>query len=213
MTDKSLAAIQSELSELKARVAQLETEATEAEPLNTEWTRGYYLTYYATTGFFLGMIGAAASLLFNVVGALLVGLHPLQLIRVYLTFGMGERALALQLHDGDGGLTLIIGCCLYIATGMLLGVPFQVVLSRLADNATLAKRLLIASALGIAIWLVNFYLLLVWIQPLLFGGNWILTQIPPWVAILTHLVFAWSMALLYPLGRFHPYRVKTESTQ
>jgi hypothetical protein len=168
------------------------------------------LTYYATTGFFLGMIGAAASLLFNIVGALLVGLHPLQLIRVYLTFGMGQRALQLQLNDGDGGMTLIIGCCLYLATGMLLGVLFQVVLSRLADDATLAKRLFIASLLGIAIWFVNYYLLLSWIQPLLFSGNWILTQIPVWVAILTHLVFAWTMAVIYPLGRFEPYRVVTE---
>jgi hypothetical protein len=36
---------------------------------------------------------------------------------------------------------------------------------------------------GIGIWLVNYYLLLSWIQPLLFSGNWIVTQIPPWVAI------------------------------
>ena len=82
--------------------------------------------------------------------------------------GGDQRALQLQLSDGDGGLTLIIGCCLYLATGMLLGVPFQVVLSRLADDATLAKRLFIASLLGIAIWFVNYYLLLSWIQPLLF---------------------------------------------
>ena len=210
MTDKSLAAIQSELTELKARVAQLEAEATEVEPPSTEWTRGYYLTYYATTGFFLGMIGAAVSLLFNIVGAWLSGLHPLQLIRVYLTFGMGERALALQLNDGDGGMTLIIGCCLYIATGMLLGVLFQIVLSRLADKALLVQRLLIASLLGLGIWFFNYYLLLSWIQPLLFGGNWILAQIPPWVAILTHLVFGWTMALIYPLGKFEPYRVVTE---
>jgi hypothetical protein len=69
---------------------------------------------------------------------------------------------------------------------------------------------LIASVLSLAIWAINYYLLLSWIQPLLFGGNWILTLIPPWVAILTHLVFGWSMALLYPLGRFEPYRVVTE---
>jgi hypothetical protein len=167
------------------------------------------LTYYATAGFFLGMLAALASLLFNVVGASLVGLHPLQLIRVYLTFGAGERALNLQL-DQDGGLTLIIGCCLYIATGMVLGSLFQVVLTRVADAESLVKRLLIASILALAVWLVNYYLLLSWIQPLLFGGNWILTQIPWWVAALTHLVFGWTMALLYPLGRFEPYRVRTE---
>jgi hypothetical protein len=210
MTDQSLVAIQRELTELKARVAELEAEAAEAEKPSSQWTRSYYLTYYATTGFFLGMIAAAMSLLFNIVGAHLVGLHPLQLIRVYLTFGLGERALQLQLNDGDGGLTLIIGCCLYLATGMVLGVPFQVVLSRLADRASLAKRLFIASLLAIAVWFANYYLLLSWIQPLLFGGNWILTQIPPWVAVLTHMVFGWAMVLLYPLGRFEPYRAGME---
>jgi len=210
MAEKSLAAIQTELTELKARVAELEADAAVAEKPSNEWRRSYYLTYYATTGFFLGMIAAVTSLLFNVVGAVLVGLHPLQLIRVYLTFGLGERALQLQLKDGDSGLMLIIGCCLYLATGMVLGIPFQVVLSRLADRAPVAKRLFIASLLAIAIWIVNYYVLLSWIQPLLFGGNWIVTQIPPWVAVLTHLVFGWTMVLLYPLGRFEPYRVVTE---
>lgn len=208
MTDRDLIAVERELAELRARVAQLEAEQAE-EPRSREWTRGFYLTYYATAGFFLGMFAALASLLFNVAGSLVAGLHPLQLIRVYLTFGVGQRALNLQL-DKDGGLTLIIGCCLYIATGMVLGSLFQVVLSRLADADSLVKRLLIASILALAVWLVNYYLLLSWIQPLLFGGNWILTQIPWPVAALTHLVFGWAMALLYPLGRFEPYRVQTE---
>jgi hypothetical protein len=210
MTPNDLVAVQRELADLRNRVAQLEEDASIQEPLNTEWTRGYYLTYYATTGFFLGMIGAAVSLLFNIVGAWLMGLHPLQLIRVYLTFGMGERALALQLNDGDGGLTLIIGCCLYIAMGMLLGVLFQIVLSRWAAEESLVHRLWIASLLGLGIWFVNYYVLLSWIEPLLFGGNWIVTQIPAWVAIVTHLVFGWTMALVYPLGKFEPYRVVTE---
>jgi hypothetical protein len=210
MTDYDLTAVERELAELRARVAQLEAEATIAPPLNREWTRGYYLTYYAVAGFFLGMAGAVTSLLFNVMGSVLVGQHPLQLIRVYLTFGLGEKALDLQIDKGDGGLTVIIGCCLYIATGMLLGVLFQVVLSRFADKGTLGQRLLIASLLSVAIWLVNYYLLLSWIQPLLFGGNWIVTEIPVWVAVLTHLVFGWTMALVYPLGAFEPYRVRSE---
>jgi len=210
MTDKDLATVQKELTELRARVTQLDAEATAAEPLNIEWTRRYYLTYYATTGFFLGMIAALVSLLFNVAGSLLVGQHPLQLIRVYLTFGLGARALDLQLDKGDGGLALIIGCCLYIATGMLLGVLFQVVLSRFADKATLIKRVAIATGLALIVWVVNFYLLLSWIQPLLFGGNWIVTQIPWWVGALTHLVFGWTMALTYPLGMYETYRVRTE---
>jgi hypothetical protein len=208
MTEKDLAAVQQELANLRARVAELEEEAWTERPPDREWTRGYYLTYYATTGFFLGMVAAIASLVFNIVGSLIVGQHPLQLIRVYLTFGLGGRALDLHLHGGEGGLMLIIGCCLYIATGMLLGTIFQVVLSRFAGQAGLGQRLALASALALTVWLVNYYLLLAWIQPLLFGGNWIVALIPWWVAAATHLVFGWTMALLYPLGTFEPYRVR-----
>jgi hypothetical protein len=212
MTDRDFAALKAELTELRSRVAQLEAEASAAEPLNREWTRGYYLTYYATTGFFLGMVAALASLLFNIAGSLIVGQHPLQLIRVYLTFGLGSRALDLQLDKGDGGLTLIIGCCLYIATGMLLGVLFQVVLSRFADKASLAKRLTIATVVALLVWVVNFYVLLAWVQPLLFGGNWMVDPhfLPPWVAALTHLVFGWTMAVIYPWGMYEPYQVQAE---
>jgi hypothetical protein len=215
MTDRDLSAVQAELTELRARVAQLEAEAATAESKSaerpgTEWTRAYYLTYYATAGFFLGILGAVTSLVFNVVGSLLVGQHPLQLIKVYLTFGLGERALDPQL---DSGLALAIGCGLYIATGMLLGVLFQVVLSRFADRGSLPNRLLIASLFALLVWVVNYYLLIAWLQPRLFGGNWIVTQIPWWVGALTHLVFGWTMALTYPLGMYEPYRVQTEQTE
>ena len=210
MTDKDLATVQRELADLRARVAELEGEATASESPSLEWTRGYYLTYYATTGFFLGMLAAITSLGFNIVGSLIVGQHPLQLIRVYLTFGLGTRALDLHLHGGESGLMLIIGCCLYVATGMLLGTVFQVVLSRFAGQAGLGQRLALASALGLIVWIVNYYLLLSWLQPLLFGGNWIVAEIPWWVAALTHLVFGWTMALLYPLGTFEPYRVRMD---
>jgi hypothetical protein len=209
MTDRDLASVQKELAELRSRVSQLEEQESAVQPPDTEWTRHYYLSYYATTGFFLGMIGALTSLVLNIVGSLLVGQHPLQLIKVYLTFGLGEKALDSKL---DSGMVLAIGCCLYIVTGMLLGVVFQVVLSRFADQATLVKRLAIASGLALIVWFVNYYLLLSWIQPLLFGGNWIVnsSDLPPWVAVLTHLVFGWTMALVYPLGAYEPYRVRTE---
>jgi hypothetical protein len=47
---------------------------------------------------------------------------------------------------------------------------------------------------------VNFYLLLAPLQPLLLGGRWIAELIPWWVAALTHLIFGWTVALLYPHG-------------
>ncbi|MEX2187513.1 MAG: hypothetical protein WD875_11995, partial [Pirellulales bacterium] len=119
---------QAELSALRQRAARLEAElAAESSP---RWQpKGYYAAYYATTGFMLGIFGAAASLLFNVVGSTAVGRHPLELIRVYLTFPLGEKALN---YGFENGLVLTVGCCLYLGTGMLLGIPFQMILARFA---------------------------------------------------------------------------------
>jgi hypothetical protein len=161
---------------------------------------GYYTLFHVLAGMLLGFVGAASSLLFNVVGSLLVDQHPLQIIRVYLTFPLGESALTL-----DSGLALGIGTCLYLLTGSIYGVGFHIVLSRFFAQAAPARRFLVATALGTGLWLFNFYLVLSWLQPLLFGGSWIVLLVPFWVAALTHLVFAWTMLLLEQWGRFVPY--------
>lgn len=209
MSNGDRQAKQQQLEQLRRQVADLEAELKSAPEAGTaEWPpKGYYTGYYATAGFMLGGIAAAASLLFNVVGSLIVGQAPLRLIQVYLTFPLGERAM--EMTPADNGITLAIGCCLYLATGMLLGIPFHLVLSRVAADS-LIKRVVVATLLALLVWLINFYVLLSWLQPLLFGGRWIVDEIPPWVAALTHVVFGWTMAGLYPLGRFSPYRPETE---
>ncbi len=203
VTSESLDQKRARLAELKSQVAALEAELAAAE--GPRWRgEGYYTAYYATSGFFLGMLGASVSLLLNVIGASVFGRHPLELIRVYLTFPLGEKALELE-----QGVTLAIGCCLYLGTGMLFGMILHLILSRIAHGAAefpLARRLAIATVAGLALWLINFYGVLSWLQPMLFGGNWIVEQIPWWVAAATHLSFAWTMALVYPLGVYRPYR-------
>jgi hypothetical protein len=198
-----------ELETLRAKVRTLESELA-SEPETTTWPpRGPYTTYYATTGFLLGGVGALASLVFNIIGSVLwpsvtgTPQHPLRLVQVYLTFPLGASALQI-----DSGVTLAIGCCLYLATGMLYGMLFQVLFFRLLPDSKLTSRLVAASVLSLLIWLVNFYGILSWLQPLLFGGTWIIDLVPWWVAALTHLVFGWTMALVYPLGIFVPYGVK-----
>ena len=69
----------------------LENEIAAADPGPGGGRRAYYSAYYATAGFMLGSIGAIASLLFNLVGAPIAGKSPLELIRVYLTFPLGEQ--------------------------------------------------------------------------------------------------------------------------
>jgi hypothetical protein len=209
-----------EFEALKARVAQLEAELQDVEAQKPWQPIGRYPEYYATTGFLLGSLAAGAALLVNVIGAPIAGKHPLQLVRVYLTFPLGEKALGLAdpanpAQAVSDGMILAFGCCLFVATGMLLGMPLQLVLSRFNGQATVLKRLVVASALGLGLWLFNFYAVLSWLQPLLFGGNWIVNSnyLPPWVAAGTHLVFGWTMALLYPLGQFVPYQAAPSAAE
>lgn len=207
MVEKTHQTKQRELDELRQRVVDLEREL-ESPPADWQASE-FYTAYYITTGAFLGMIAAAASLLFNVVGSLIVGQYPLRLIQVYLTFPLGEKALG---PEFDSGVALAVGCCLYLATGMLLGIPFQLALARFMPRANLLKRLALATVVGLLLWLFNFYAVLSWLQPLLFGGNWIVDPqyMPPWVAVLTHLVFAWTMAAVFPWGMYVSYRPQTE---
>lgn len=85
-------------------------------------------------------------------------------------------------------------------------------LTRFADRATLLGRLGVASGVALLIWLVNYYGVISWLQPLRFGGSWILDAVPFWVAAFTHLVFGWTMALVYPWGLYKPYELQTEES-
>lgn len=201
-----------ELRKLREQVSQLEGDLHDSPNLEAgvpgqdpvthggraAWApQTYYTTYHILAGMVLGFIGATTSLLFNIVGAAMVGEHPLQLIRVYLTFPLGEKALSL-----DSGFALAAGCCLYLGTGMFGGIPFHLILSRYFDDSTASKRFFVATALGIGVWLINYYGIITWLQPMLIGGNWIVEEIPMIVAILTHLVFAWTLLLVEQWGRF-----------
>ena len=201
-----------ELRELRARVQVLESELTEEVSKESWVPKGFYTEYYATTGAMLGMLAAAISLLANVIGAPIAGKSPLELIRVYLTFPLGEKALQLASAPTDvyaigDGVMLAIGCCLYLATGMALGVPFFVTLVRLTEGKSTVYRMLVAVGLAVALWIVNFWGILSWLQPMIIGGRWITDPaiLPYWVALMTHIVFGLTLAVLYPLGRFQPY--------
>lgn len=209
---------QRELSELKQKVNALES-LVSAATTRDQWdhTR-FYGTYYGTVGFVYGGLAAMVSLFVNVVGASLAGKHPLEIIRVYMTFPLGEKALALSTSEGsqmviNDGLILALGCCLYIGTGMVLGVLFHWVICRFALKQSMSKKLLLGSALAVVVWVVNFYGILSWLQPTMFGGDWITNgqHMEWWVALATHLVFGWTMALMAPLGAFEFYKPPTET--
>jgi hypothetical protein len=188
-----------EIDRLAAEIRRLEAEL-EPRAQATWPPPGYYTTFHVLVGMLLGFVGSSSSLLFNIVGSLLVGQHPLQLIRVYLTFPLGEAALTL-----DSGIVLGVGTCLYLVTGVFYGIAFHLVMSRWFDRATPGVRLLVATGVGLGLWLINFYGILIWLQPLMFGGSWIVTLVPFWVAAGTHLVFAWTMLVIEQWGVFVPY--------
>lgn len=199
--------LQNELDRLKQQVTVIEGQLAAASRTG-EWPpRGYYTTYHVLAGMVLGLFGAAASLLFNIVGAAMVGRHPLELIRVYLTFPLGEKALEVQ-----SGFVLAAGCCLYLGTGMIGGIPFHLILSRFFGNASGTKRFIVATVLGLGVWLINFYAVLSWLQPLLIGGSWIVDRIPVYVAASTHVVFGWTLLLVDQWGRFVPPSMPARSS-
>lgn len=214
MSETQLQQKHQRLEQLRSEVAALEREL--AEHRRAEWQpKGFYGTWYGTIGFMLGGVAALVSLMFNIIGSTIAGKHPLALIKVYLTFPLGEVALGIGEGESalaiDDGMILALGCCLYIGTGMVLGIFFHWILSLLALDGTLAKRLTLGTVLAVLVWFVNFYLILSWLQPMLFGGRWITDnqEFPWWVALATHLVFGWTMALLAPIGRFSRYERPT----
>jgi hypothetical protein len=95
---------------------------------------------------------------------------------------------------------------------MVLGSLFHWLISRVAENKPMSTKLIWGTVLGAIVWFVNYYLILSWLQPSLFGGNWITDNayLPWWVAMATHVVFGWSMALMQPFGAYVPYKRPTE---
>jgi len=189
------------IREHRAAIRQLEAEAAGEKQARSWPPEGFYLLWHVVVGMTLGGVAAVVSLLANMAGAPLFGQRPMELIRVFLTFPMGARALEIE-----EGTVLMVGSVLYLLTGALFGIVLHLVLSVSFADASRGKRFLVATGLGLALWIVNFYLILSWLQPLLLGGNWIVRLIPPWVGAFTHLAFAWTVALGEIWGHFETDR-------
>ncbi len=163
---------------------------------------GFYTAYYLLAGGLLGFVAAWAALACNVVGAAFVGLDdPLRLLRVYSTIIGGERTV-----ESTEAVVLVFAIGLHTATGMVCGAPIHVVLSRFFPPLGPVVRIGIGVALGLAMWIINYYGILSWLQPLIDGSDesYIVKTIPAGVAASTHVVFAVIVTLLQPLARFDP---------
>jgi len=202
-----------ELSELQLQIEkqrrllqelEQELERQAGKPVKSWYRSGFYTSYYLMAGLFLGAIASWVSLAFNIVGAWIAYGDPLRLLRVYATFFGGETVLS-----GPGaGVATLLALILHSATGAVVGAPIHVVYSRYVMRSTLSRRLVLGALLGVIMWVVNFYLLLSWLQPMVSGGTWIVDLIPWWVALLTHLSFTLTMLILQPYWSFDPGRVQ-----
>ena len=157
-----------------------------------------------TVGAVAGFLGAITCLICNIAGALVLGVEPLRLLRIYATILEGRRALELSSAN-----FFIAAFVVHIVTGILFGTIF-VLGARFC--AGLQRYILAGAGYGIAIWLVNFYGILSWLQPLLHGSAFILTQIPIAVAVLTHVSYGLTVALVtYVLQRDSTYPSQTNA--
>jgi hypothetical protein len=183
---------------------ECELERQAGRPVKSWYRSGFYTSYYLMAGLFLGTLASWVSLAFNVAGAWLTYGDPLRLLRVYATFFGGDSVLT----GAGAGVAMLLALILHSATGAVVGAPIHVVYSRYVMHSTIQKRLLVGVVLGVVMWLVNFYALLSWLQPLVSGGTWIVDQIPWWVALLTHVSFTLTMLLLQPYWTFNQDRVQ-----
>jgi hypothetical protein len=150
-----------------------------------------------STGALLGAVAGAVSLLANIIGSVAptaltgVALSPVRLVQVYLTLLIGDRALML-----NSGVTLAAGCLLYLAIGALYGMLFETLVDYFLPRADLTVRLIAFTGLSLSLWIVNFYGIMLWLQPLVLQRTWVVELIPWWVAAATHLLFGLTMAVL-----------------
>jgi hypothetical protein len=190
-----------EIAAQRARLAELERQLGSVAPASASWPpRGFYLTFHVVAGLMIGVLGSITSFLFHIVGSLLVNQDPLYVLRVWGTVFLGERALTTT----DLNFFMLVAV-VHFSIGAVAGAVFHVLVSFFVPDRPL-RQIALGAAYGLAMWVVNFYFVLVWLQPRLVGDAYVLQLMPPWIAALTHLIYGLTLGALQPLGRFQPYR-------
>jgi hypothetical protein len=192
--------IQARIAEHRRAIAELERQLR-ADSAALNWPPpGFYLTFYVVAGLLIGILGSLTSFIFHVVGSLIVNQDPLKFLRVYGTVFLGARALTTD----DLNFFMLVAV-VHFSLGAAGGAVFHVLVNRFVPDRP-ALHVVLGAAYGLLMWLVNFYGVLVWLQPRLVGTPYVLELMPAWVAALTHLIYGLTLGLLQPLGRFVPYR-------
>lgn len=189
----------------RAAIVDLEAQLGDASAPRAWPPVGFYLTFYIVAGVTLGILGSLTSFAFHVVGSLLVKQDPLLFLRVYGTVFLGKEALTTD----DLNFFMLVAV-VHFSVGASAGAVFQVAISRfLPDNWPL--QIVLGAAYGLLMWVVNFFFVIAWLQPMLVGEPYVLELMPGWIAALTHVIYGLTLGVLQPLARFVPYRPAVEA--
>jgi hypothetical protein len=188
-----------QIGEYRRAIAELEARLRE-ETAPTWPPRGFYLTYYVVSGLLIGILGSLTSFAFHIVGSLIINQDPLHILRVYGTVFLGARALT----SDDLNFFMLVAV-VHFSVGAAGGAVFHVLVNRYVPPRA-PLQIALGAAYGLLMWVVNFYFVLVWLQPRLVGQPYVLELMPAWIAALTHLIYGVTLGVLEPLGRFEPYR-------
>lgn len=194
-----------QIEEQRAALEILEARLAEPEQIvvsaTAEWPpRGFYLTFYVVAGLLIGVLGSLVSFLANVLGSLLLRQDPLLFLRVYGTFFLGKEALV-----SDDLSFFMLVAVVHFSVGAIAGAVFHVGVNYFVPDRA-ALQIGLGALYGLLMWFVNFFVVIAWVQPRLFGEAYVLQLMPAWVAILTHVLYGVTLGALQPLGRFEPYR-------
>ena len=179
-----------EIERHRQAIADLEASLSEVK----RWPVGFYLTFYVVAGMVLGIMGALTSFIFNIVGSLIVAQDPMKILRVLGTFIIGPEALTTQNLN-----FLMFVLIFHFSVGAVAGAVFQVMVSRYFSDRPLGHKILLSGAFGLALWIISFYGIISWLQPLLVGKAYILEMMPLSVAASTHLVYGLTLGVLQPI--------------
>lgn len=203
--EQILRQIEQQRAMLLALEAELLGEAQRPQDESPSWPpRGFYLTYYVVAGLLIGILGSLTSFICNVLGSLLIEQDPLLFLRVYGTVFLGPQALTTDSLD-----FFMLVAVVHFSVGAFAGALFHVLVNLFVPDRT-SLQIGLGVLYGVLLWIVNFYVVIVWLQNHLFGEAYVLQLMPAWVAALTHVVYGLTLGLLQPLGRFVPYRAATE---
>ena len=142
-------------------------------------------------GLLIGAVSAAVSLMVCAAVAPYYGVESFWIINVYLTFPWLD-----SLWFDLGGGMMSLGFCLYLITGALYGVAFHWLMLRHLAKLSHTEQLLYTSLIGIGLWVINYYLILYWLQPVVGGERLIALFVPMGMGAAVHLAFVWAMLFM-----------------